>query len=83
MVLENTRYHYPYTTNFCLNVLNLRHIDLATQEDQDNELVYLAQMFMAETWEALKRLSEHSAFWIISVPCMKMAYWIRRQNWSL
>ena len=39
-----------------INVLNLKYINLATQEDIDNGLVYWAKLFLADTWEELKNL---------------------------
>ena len=39
-----------------INVLNLKYIDLATQEDIDDGLVYWAKLFLADTWEELQSL---------------------------
>lgn len=39
-----------------INVLNLKCIDLATQEDIDNGLVYWGKLFMVTTWEELQSL---------------------------
>ena len=40
-------------------MLYLNRIDLATQEDIDNGLVYWAKMFNATTWEEIKSLSTY------------------------
>ena len=37
-------------------MLQLKHIKYATQEDIDNNLVYWANLFMADTWESFKEL---------------------------
>lgn len=51
----NQKYLYPYTTNFTLNVLDLSHTDLATEEDKASGLLHWASMFLANTWEELNR----------------------------
>ena len=55
-LLTNTRTGHVYTTKLALNVLSLKHIDQATKEDHDNQLVYWARMFKAQTWEEIKQL---------------------------
>ena len=57
-LLLNTKNHQPYTKNFGIKVLELNHTDLATQEDIDNNLVYWANLFKADTWEEFKVLAE-------------------------
>jgi len=39
-------------------VLELNHTDNATQEDIDNDLVYWAELFKADTWEKFKELAD-------------------------
>ena len=42
-------------------MLQLNHIDLATKEDVQNNLVYWAKLFNATTWEEFKALAEMKA----------------------
>ena len=39
-------------------MLQLNHIDKATEDDVKNGLVYWARLFMAETWEEFKALAD-------------------------
>ena len=57
-LLMNTKYHYPYTTNFALNVLDLSHIELATEEDHESGLFNWSKMFLADTWEEIQQLAQ-------------------------
>ena len=57
--LLNLKNHQPYSSLLGINVLYLNRIDLATQEDIDNGLVYWAKMFNATTWEEIKSLSTY------------------------
>ena len=43
-----------------MNMLYLNHIEEATKEDEDNQLVYWAKAFMAKTWEELKLIAKHN-----------------------
>jgi predicted transposase/invertase (TIGR01784 family) len=54
--LLNVKNHKPYSDMIGINVLNLKYIDLATQEDIDDGLVYWAKLFLADTWEELQSL---------------------------
>ena len=56
--LLNKKTHEPYTDMLGINVLQLQYIDLATQEDIDNNLVYWAKLFMASSWEELQSLAQ-------------------------
>ncbi len=51
-----------YTTKFGINVLNLRHIDNATDEDIADELDVWARLFKAETWEDMIMLAKDHEF---------------------
>ncbi len=51
--LLNKKYHYPYTSNLHLNVLDLSQMELATEEDRSNGLLHWAKLFLANTWEEL------------------------------
>ncbi len=57
-LLLNTKNHIPYTKKFGIKVLELNQTELATQEDIDNNLVYWAKLFKAETWEEFQTLAE-------------------------
>ncbi len=57
-LLLNTKNHIPYSTDFGINMLQLNHIDKATEDDQKNGLVYWAKLFKAETWEEFKALAD-------------------------
>ncbi len=56
--LNNIKNHRLYTTKFGINVLNLKHIDKATEDDIADELDIWARAFKAETWEELKMLAK-------------------------
>ena len=60
-LMTNVKNGNVYTPDFALNVLSLKQIDLATEEDKQNGLVYWAQLFKATTWEELRHLSEGNA----------------------
>ena len=53
------RHILPYSSMLGINVLYLNHTDLATPNDEANDLVYWARLFQATTWEELKDLSTH------------------------
>ena len=53
-LLKNVVTGEPYTTNLCLNVLDLRHIDKATDEDRKHKVDYWARLFLARTWEEFR-----------------------------
>lgn len=57
--LINIKNHHLYTDKFGINMLQLNHTDLATQEDVRNNLVYWADLFKATTWEEFKNLAKN------------------------
>jgi predicted transposase/invertase (TIGR01784 family) len=57
-LLMNTITHELYSTDLGINVLQLNHIDNATQDDIDNNLVYWAKLFRATTWEEFIALAD-------------------------
>ena len=62
-LIMNVKTHQIYTKNLAINVLQLNHIELATEEDKANDLDHWAQLFAADTWEELKALvNEHPEF---------------------
>ncbi len=56
--MMNIKKHYIYNDNFTLNVLDLNHIELATDEDKAYKTDYWAKLFKAKTWEDLKMLAQ-------------------------
>lgn len=47
-----------YSDKLRLSVLDLTHINLATEEDKQYQIDYWASLFKATTWEELKMLAE-------------------------
>ena len=59
--LMNVKNHRLYTGKFELNVLDLNHIELATEEDKAYGIDYWARLFKAKTWEDLKMIAKQNA----------------------
>ena len=57
----NEKNHYLLTDKFILSVVDLKQIDLATQEDRKWQIDYWATLFKATTWEEMKMLAKQSA----------------------
>ena len=55
--LRNDKSGRLYTGNFSLSVLNLRRIELATEEDKNWKLDKWAALFKATTWEDLRMIA--------------------------
>ena len=60
--LLNVENRHTYTTKFGINVLQLRRIDNATEEDRKNELDVGARLIKATTWKELKQMAEEHEF---------------------
>ncbi len=58
--MMNVKSHHIFTDKIALSVVNLKHIELATQEDRKWEIDYWASFFKATTWEELKMLAERN-----------------------
>jgi predicted transposase/invertase (TIGR01784 family) len=58
--LMNLKTHRVYTDKFTLNMLSLKQIELATDEDKRYKLDVWAKLFKAKTWKELKMLEETS-----------------------
>ena len=58
--LSNIKTHQVYSSKFGLNVLHLKCINLATNEDKACKLDYWAKLFKATTWEEIKMLAEQN-----------------------
>ena len=56
----NTKTLQVYSSKIGLNVLDLRCIDFATDEDKACKLDYWAKLFKATTWEEIKMLAEQN-----------------------
>lgn len=55
--IMNSKTYEIYSDKLCLSVLNLSHIQLATDEDKLFRLDQWAALFKAETWEEIKMLT--------------------------
>ena len=60
-VLMDKKTYRIYSDNLALNVLSLKHIHNATQEDRDSGLYKWGLLFAAKTWEELKMLAKNDA----------------------
>ncbi|MDE5951276.1 MAG: PD-(D/E)XK nuclease family transposase, partial [Acetatifactor sp.] len=58
--MMNEKNHHIYTDKFVLSVVDLRHINLATEEDKEWKIDYWASLFKAATWEDLKMLAKQN-----------------------
>ncbi len=53
---------YLYTDIFTLSVVELNHIELATEEDRHYKIDKWAELFKARTWEEIKMLAKEDAY---------------------
>ena len=51
-----------FSSKFKLSVVDLKHIELATDEDKAFQIDYWARLFKAKTWEELKMVAEKSEY---------------------
>ena len=56
--LLNVKNHKVFSDKLCLRVVDLTHIDLATEEDKLFEIDRWARLFKATTWEEIKMIAE-------------------------
>jgi len=56
--LMNIKTHNLYSDKFTLNVLSLKHIELATAEDKLWEIDKWARLFAAKTWRDIKMIAK-------------------------
>jgi predicted transposase/invertase (TIGR01784 family) len=56
--LLNVKNHHIYSSKFVLNVVDLSHIDLASEEDKAYEIDEWARLFKATKWEELRMIAE-------------------------
>lgn len=60
--LINIKKHRKYSDNLTLNVLDLSHIELATEEDKLYHIHKWAMLFKATTWEEIKMIAEQNEY---------------------
>lgn len=58
----NVKTHKLYSDKVRLSVLDLTHIDLATEEDKAYQIDYWASLFKATTWEELQMLAQNNDY---------------------
>lgn len=51
-----------YSDKLMLGVIDLNHIELATDEDKQYNIDYWAKLFKAKTWEEIKMLSAENNY---------------------
>lgn len=54
--------HRIYSSKFAVNVLDLSHIELATQEDKSWSLDFWAKLFKTRTWEEMKMIAKDNEY---------------------
>ena len=58
----NVKNHHVFSDKFVLNVLDLNHIELATDGDRLCEIDHWAKLFKAKTWEDLRMIAETNKY---------------------
>ncbi len=61
-MLMNVKNHTIYSDKFILSVVDLTQIELATEEDKENQLDYWASLFKATTWEDIKMIAKNNSY---------------------
>ena len=61
-VLMDMNKHRIYSDKFQVNVLELKQIELATEEDKKWNLDFWAKLFQARTWEELKMIAKDNEY---------------------
>lgn len=54
--------HRIYSDKFQVNVLELKQIELATEEDKKRNLDFWAKLFKARTWEELRMIAKDNEY---------------------
>ena len=54
--------HRIYSSKFAVNVLDLSHIELATEEDKSWSLDFWAKLFKTKTWEEMKMIAKDNEY---------------------
>ena len=60
--LLNTKNHRVYSDKFVLAVVDLKCIELATEEDKACQIDHWARLFTAMTWEELRMITENNTY---------------------
>ena len=60
--LKNIKDGHEYSSKFNLSVIELNHIDMATEEDRKYGVDKWARLFKSTTWEEVKALTEHDKY---------------------
>ena len=60
--LMNEKDHYLYSDKLTLGVVDLKHIELATEEDREFQIDHWARLFKATTWEEIKMIAENNEY---------------------
>ena len=60
--LMNVKNHTIYSDKFRLSVVDLTHIDLATEEDRLHKIDHWATLFKSTTWEEIKMLAKNNEY---------------------
>ncbi len=58
----NIKNHCLYSSKFSLHMVDLTHIELATEEDKSWKIDYWARLFTAKTWEDVKMIAEKDKY---------------------
>jgi predicted transposase/invertase (TIGR01784 family) len=61
-MLQNIKNNKIYSDNFKIHVVELKQIELATEEDKAHGLDKWASLFKAKTWEELKAMAETNEY---------------------
>ena len=59
---KTKKYYHPYSDKFELRVVDLKNIELATEEDKQYQIDHWASLFMAKTWEDFKMVAQTNEF---------------------
>lgn len=60
--MMNVKNHRLYSDKFILSVVNLKEIELATEEDKAYKIDYWARLFRASTWEEIKMVVKDNEY---------------------
>lgn len=55
-------HHRIYSSKFAVNVLDLSHKELATEEDKSWSLDFWAKLFKTRTWEEMKMIAKDNEY---------------------
>ena len=61
-MLMDMNKHRIYSDKFQVNVLELKQIELATEEDKEWNLDFWAKLFKARTWEELRMIAKDNEY---------------------